>query len=85
MYDPDYRFLNMGTVGSIIELEYMRMLRSKFSKEMKNLKWYHLGEVNLNSPKVNYKLNFKPGFVICPYTKKNIEFDIAKPKILEIA
>jgi len=45
MWDPDYKFLNMGTVGAIVELEYMRLLRMKYKKS--NLKWYHLGELNL--------------------------------------
>ena len=52
---------------------------------MQNLRWYHLGELSINCPKVNYKLNYQPGYVVCPYTKKNIEFELAKPKILEIA
>ena len=56
MWDPDYKFLNLGTVGALIELEYMRKLRLKY--KMPNLKWYHLGELNINCSKVNYKLSY---------------------------
>eukprot|EP00347_Sterkiella_histriomuscorum_P016430 403353207 len=82
MWDPDFKFLNLGTVGALIELEYMRMLRMKY--KLTNLKWYHLGELNINCPKVNYKLNYQPGYVICPYTKKLVDYELAKPKMLEI-
>ena len=27
IYDPDYRFLNIGVVGALIEIEYLRMVR----------------------------------------------------------
>ena len=55
IYDPDYRFLNPGVVGAIIEMEYMRLIREKFNP---NLKYYHLGELSIKCPKVNYKLNY---------------------------
>jgi len=56
MWDPDFKFLNMGTVGAIVELEYMKLLRMKYKKT--NLKWYHLGELNTKCKKVSYKLNY---------------------------
>jgi len=59
MWHPSYKFLNLGTVGVVIEMEYMRLLRNKYNKP--HLKWYHLGELNNSCTKVNYKLNYKPG------------------------
>ena len=34
IYDPDYRFLNLGVVGAIRELEYMKRIRDTFNPEM---------------------------------------------------
>jgi len=80
MWDPEFKFLNMGTVGAIIEIEYMKMLRTAYN--MPKLKWYCLGELNHSCSKVNYKLNYKPGYVLCPYTKKWFEYESVKDTIL---
>ena len=42
LMDPEYRFLNLGVVGAIKELEYMRLIRHKYNP---NLIYYHLGEM----------------------------------------
>jgi hypothetical protein len=49
------------------------------------LKYYQLGEMVISCPKVNYKLNYKPGLVICPRTKKLIPFDDCIEQIKMIA
>jgi arginyl-tRNA--protein-N-Asp/Glu arginylyltransferase len=54
-YDPDYKFLNFGIVGAIIEMEYLRLIRASFNSKMT---MYHLGELSIDCPKVNYKLNY---------------------------
>jgi hypothetical protein len=38
---------------------------------------YQLGELVWNCPKVNYKLNYKPGYLICPRTKQKVLLDEA--------
>jgi len=35
----------------------------------------------LNCPKVNYKLNYKPGKLICPRTKVEVMYDDVKDKV----
>lgn len=74
-------FLQLGVVTAVKELEYMRMIRQKYNP---NFKWYELGELVLSCPKVNYKLNYKPGYFICPRTKKLIPTEecIEKIKII---
>ena len=79
MWHPHFKFLNLGTVGAIIEMEYMRLLRAHFN--MPSLKWYHLGEFNNSCPKVNYKLNFKPGQVLCPLSRQWVDFEACKQAI----
>ena len=69
VYDPDYKFLNLGVVGAIREMEYMRMVKKHFNPM---LHFYQLGEMVPSCPKVNYKQNYQPGMVICPRTKRDI-------------
>ncbi len=65
MYDPDYKFLNLGVVGALMEMQYINMLREK--QYSPNLRYYHLGELSMKCPKVNYKLNYQPGgLILCP-------------------
>ena len=72
LYDPDMSFLCLGVVTAIREFEYMRLIKEKYNPA---LKYYQLGEMVITCPKVNYKLNYKPGLIICPRTKKMIPLD----------
>lgn len=77
IYDPDYKHLNLGIVGALVEMEYMRMVRQKFYSR---LTYYHLGELTIGCPKVNYKLNYQPGgLVLCPYSKRWLPIAEALP------
>lgn len=70
IYDPDYAFLNLGVVSVIKEIEYMNFLNEVFGT---TLKWYSMGEMVTTCPKVNYKMNYKPGEVLDMYTFKWIK------------
>jgi arginine-tRNA-protein transferase len=72
LYDPDYSFLSLGIVTVVREFEYLRMLKAHY---IPSLKYYQLGEMVVTCPKVNYKMNYKPGILICPRTKKLIYMD----------
>ena len=78
IYDPDYSFLCLGVIGAIHEIEYMRMVRKKFNE---NLQWYQLGEMVLNCPKVNYKMSYKPGTLLCPRTHELVPYEEVKGKV----
>ncbi len=82
IYDPDYSFLSLGVVTVIRELEYMRYLKQN---HLPHLKYYQLGEMVLTCPKVNYKLNYKPGFVLCPRTKTVVAVDAVMDQMKMIA
>ena len=43
---------------------------------------YNLSDLVLNCPKVNYKLNYKPGFILCPKTKQWVNYDDIKHKVI---
>ena len=45
------------------------------------MKIYHLGELVTNCPKVNYKLNYKPGYLICPMSKEMVLYDQVKDRV----
>lgn len=78
IYDPDYSFLCLGVVGAIHEIEFMKMVQKKHNPAFK---YYQLGELVLDCPKVNYKLNYKPGILICPRTKQLVNFDDVKDRL----
>ena len=82
VYDPDFSFLSLGVLCAIREFEYMRMLKQNY---VPTLKYYQLGEMVISCPKVNYKLNYKPGLVICPRTKKLLPYDDCVEQIKMIA
>ena len=75
IYDPEYKFLCPGVLGAVHELEYMRMIQKKYNPSMKE---YHLGELSIHAPKVNYKLNYRPGILICPKTRTMIKYEDVK-------
>lgn len=81
MYKSKYSYLNLGVVGAIMEMEFCRKLQQMWSP---NLKYFHLGELVLDCPKVNYKLNYQPGQILCPYSKQWVPFTDAKPEIVKI-
>jgi arginyl-tRNA--protein-N-Asp/Glu arginylyltransferase len=58
----------------------MKLIADKFNSYMRI---YQLGELVLNCPKVNYKLNYKPGKLICPRTKKMVYYNDVKEKIVK--
>lgn len=76
IYDTDYKFLNLGVIGAIRELEYMALLREKMNS---SIRWYSLGEMNVMCPKVNYKILYQPGVVLCPRTN----FEVPVSNVLE--
>ena len=55
IYDTDLKFLNLGVMSVIREIEYMRMINKNHNPE---LQLYMLGDIVLTCPKVNYKLNY---------------------------
>lgn len=55
LYDPDYKFLNLGVIGALREIEFMRRVREQSNSPYK-YKWYLLGDFVPTCPKVNYKV-----------------------------
>lgn len=49
IYDPDYKFLSLGVVGRIHEIEYCKMLKRRFHPF---LEFYILGDFSVNCEKL---------------------------------
>ncbi|KAG5668714.1 hypothetical protein PVAND_016642 [Polypedilum vanderplanki] len=63
-YDPDFKFLNLGTYTALREISFVRELQKSFS----NLRFYNFGYFVPTCRKVRYMTNFKPNFLLCPET-----------------
>lgn len=61
-YNPDYSFLSLGTYASLREIALVRQL----SKSCPQLKNYYLGFFIPTCPKMRYKSNVKPSYLLCP-------------------
>lgn len=61
-YDPDYSFLSLGTYASLREIALVRELQ----KTCPQLSQYYLGFYIPSCPKMRYKANVKPSFLLCP-------------------
>lgn len=63
-YDPDYRFLSLGTYSALREIHLVRSL----NKDCPNLKYYYMGFYIHTCHKMKYKAKYRPSFLLCPET-----------------
>lgn len=63
-YDPDYSFLSLGTYASLREIAFTRELQ----KICPRIKDYCMGFYIHTCPKMRYKGNFSPSYLLCPET-----------------
>ncbi|KAK3603003.1 hypothetical protein CHS0354_016818 [Potamilus streckersoni] len=61
-YDPDYDFLSLGTYSALREIAFVREL----NKYAKDLKYYYMGFYIYTCPKMRYKGQYFPSFLMCP-------------------
>ncbi|KAF0986650.1 hypothetical protein HZS_4458 [Henneguya salminicola] len=80
-YDPEFKMLNLGLVSALLEI-YLTKLLNTCSK---NIIYYSLGYYIKNCPKMAYKSQYQPSFILCPVTLKWVwfekcdkEFDLTK-------
>ena len=63
-YDPDYNFLSLGTLTSLLEISLVRQL-SAAHHAITN---YYLGFYIHTCVKMRYKGRYSPSFLLCPQT-----------------
>nr|CAG4648657.1 EOG090X06AF [Polyphemus pediculus] len=61
-YNPDYNHLSLGTYASLREIALVRHLH----ETCPSISWYYLGFYIHSCPKMNYKAQYKPSYLLCP-------------------
>ncbi|KAL3881818.1 hypothetical protein ACJMK2_028210 [Sinanodonta woodiana] len=61
-YDPEYDFLSLGTYSALREIAFVREL----NKHSKDLQYYYMGFYIYTCPKMRYKGQYFPSFLLCP-------------------
>ncbi|XP_048771474.2 arginyl-tRNA--protein transferase 1-like isoform X2 [Ostrea edulis] len=61
-YDPDYDFLSLGTYSALREIAFVREL----NKKAPDLIYYYMGFYIHSCPKMRYKGQYFPSFLLCP-------------------
>lgn len=61
-YDPDYKFLSLGTYSALREIALTREL----NKKCQQIEYYYMGFYIQNCIKMKYKGHFDPSFLLCP-------------------
>jgi len=62
-YDPEYSFLSLGTLSSLLEISYVRKIASLWRPE---LYFYYMGFYIHSCPKMSYKAQYQPSYLLCP-------------------
>ncbi|MCQ2818612.1 MAG: hypothetical protein MJ252_15190, partial [archaeon] len=81
-YDPSLNYLNLGTLGAIRELEYLRYINSMIEPE-KRIPYYSMSVFSETVPKMIYKSEFKPFQVLDIYDYKYYNYDDRIKNILK--
>ena len=77
-YDPDYSFLSLGTLSSLFEISYVRKLSNSWNPK---LYFYYMGFYIHSCPKMRYKSQYHPSFLLCPETYKWFDVSTCAPKL----
>jgi arginine-tRNA-protein transferase len=70
-YDPKFKSLNIGIIGSLYEIFWMRNLAHH---RYPDFKYYYFGFYIQNSQKMVYKGDFGPAELLDPFTYKFVHF-----------
>ncbi|CAD8201349.1 unnamed protein product [Paramecium octaurelia] len=68
-YDPIFEEFNFGTLGALVEIEYVKLMNQHFP----DFKYYYLGFYLQNTNKMSYKGDFEPCELLCPETYTWVE------------
>ncbi|XP_076373983.1 arginyltransferase 1 isoform X6 [Tachypleus tridentatus] len=76
-YDPDYSFLSLGTYAALREIAFCRELH----QEAPSICYYYMGFYIHSCPKMKYKGNYYPSFLLCPETYTWHPIEKCTPKL----
>jgi len=63
-YEPEYKYLSLGVVGAVKEIEYIQDMQKYFPE----FKYYYLGYYIQDCQKMVYKGEYEPAELLCPHT-----------------
>ncbi|XP_078372427.1 arginyl-tRNA--protein transferase 1-like isoform X1 [Oculina patagonica] len=76
-YDPDYSFLSPGVYSALREIHFIRSLQRATS----SIRNYYMGFYIHSCPKMRYKVNYAPSYLVCPETYNWIPIEQCRPKL----
>ena len=77
-YDVDYNFLSLGVYSALQEIT---MTRSLYVKDPDRFKYYYMGYYVHSCPKMRYKGEYTPSFLLCPKSYRFVPIETCLPKI----
>ncbi|KAK7108346.1 arginyl-tRNA--protein transferase 1-like [Littorina saxatilis] len=76
-YDPDYSFLSLGTYSALREVAFVRELH----RMVPALRFYYMGFYIHSCPKMRYKGQYYPSFLVCPEAYTWVPIERCAPKL----
>ena len=76
-YDPDFMFLSPGVYSALTELAAVR----KYHKTIPTFHYYYMGFYVHSCPKMSYKGQYTPSFLVCPETYRWVPIEKCKDKL----
>ncbi|XP_076444950.1 arginyl-tRNA--protein transferase 1-like [Babylonia areolata] len=76
-YDPDYSFLSLGTYSALRELAFVRELQ----KIDPAVAYYYMGFYIHSCPKMRYKGQYFPSYLVCPEAYTWVPIERCVPKL----
>ncbi|CAB3364072.1 Hypothetical predicted protein [Cloeon dipterum] len=74
-YDPDYRFLTLGTYAALREIA----LTQELNRKSADLASYYMGFYIHSCPKMRYKGQYSPSYLLCPVSYTWHPIEMCKP------
>jgi len=76
-YDPDFAFLSLGVYSALKEISWVQ----EVAKTVPDLHYYYMGYYIHSCPKMKYKGDYHPSYLLCPETFTYIPIADAIPHI----
>ncbi|XP_051883742.1 arginyl-tRNA--protein transferase 1 isoform X6 [Pristis pectinata] len=76
-YDPDYAFLSLGVYSAVREIAFTTELQ----KTVPDLCYYYMGFYIHSCPKMKYKGQYHPSYLLCPETYIWVPIEKCKTKL----
>ncbi|XP_031569440.1 arginyl-tRNA--protein transferase 1-like [Actinia tenebrosa] len=76
-YEPSYGFLSLGTYSTLREIYFTQQLY----RQVPSIESYYMGFYIHSCPKMRYKGNYYPSFLVCPETYNWVPIEKCRPKL----